>query len=89
MQAVLQPTKATFDLFERWEAVHQIAANYPYPRTEIEEQDWLGINKFLYDDGNKADMKMDEKILLFIIILFWVRDLITKLCKAMELLSGN
>ncbi len=61
MQKALQPTEATYYLLERWEEVHQIDPNYPYPETKIEEQDWISMNKFLYADGNKVDMKLNEE----------------------------
>jgi len=61
MQKALQPTEATYYLLERWEEVHLIDPKYPYPETKIEEQDWIGMNKFLYEDGNKADMKLNEE----------------------------
>jgi|GEM_PF-5419410 len=60
MQVQLRPTEETFNLLERWEAVHQEAPKYPYPETKIEKQDWGGMNDFLYDDGNKADYKINE-----------------------------
>lgn len=60
MQVQLLPTEETFDLLDRWEAVYQIEPDYPYPESKIEKQDWAGMNKFLYEDGNKADMKIDE-----------------------------
>lgn len=60
-QVQMQPTEETFDLLDRWEAVHQEAPDYPYPETEIENQDWSEINEFLYDDGNKAEYKLNEE----------------------------
>lgn len=66
LNTVLQPTKTTFIILKRWKIVHQIDSHYPYPETEIEEQNWIGINHFLYGDlddekgGAKAEMIYDE-----------------------------
>lgn len=56
LNILLEPTNVTFDILKRWETVHQIDPEYPYPETQIEEKDWIGINVFLYDDLNKAKM---------------------------------
>lgn len=66
LNTLLEPTKQTLNILKRWEVVHQIDPDYPYPETEIEEQDWMGINQFLYGDfddeegGAKAKMVYDE-----------------------------
>src|SRR5699024_3365273 len=66
LNELLIPTKKTYKLLKRWEIVHHIDPDYPYPATEIEEQDWMGINYFLYGDlddeegAAKAEMHYDE-----------------------------
>lgn len=62
----LLPSEKTFDIIDRWNAVHQVDSTIPYPETEIDEQDWVGLNDFIYgenddeDGGAKADMRYDE-----------------------------
>jgi hypothetical protein len=66
LNALLEPTDETFRSLKRWEIVHQIDPDYPYPEAEIKEQDWIGINKFLYGETNeggaKAKMIYDENM---------------------------
>lgn len=61
IQVQIHPTEETFNLVERWKTIHQIDGTFPYPKDELQKQNWSGINEFLYDDGNKVDMKMDEE----------------------------
>lgn len=66
LNTLLEPNEQTFKLLKRWELVHQVDPDYPYPATEIEEQDWMGMNYFLYGDlddedgAAKAEMIYDE-----------------------------
>ena len=66
LNTLLEPNEQTFKLLKRWELVHQVEPDYPYPATEIEEQDWMGMNYFLYGDlddedgAAKAEMIYDE-----------------------------
>lgn len=61
-----EPTGETYEILKRWEIVHQIDPDYPYPAAEIEKQDWMGLNYFLYgnlddeDGAAKAEMTYDE-----------------------------
>lgn len=66
LNTFFEPTEQTFKLLKRWEIVHQVDPNYPYPKNEIEEQDWMGMHYFLYGDlddeegAAKADMIYDK-----------------------------
>lgn len=66
LNTLLEPTEQTYKLLKRWEIVHQVDPDYPYPENEIVEQDWMGMNYFLYgylddeDGAAKADMIYDE-----------------------------
>lgn len=66
LNALFTPTKETFNILNRWEVVHQIDPEYPYPETLIKEEDWMGMNQYLYGDaddeagGAKAEMVYDE-----------------------------
>ncbi len=60
MQVFLHPTDKTFDLIDRWKAVHLVDSDIAYPEIEIREHDWSGINYFLYNGENKASMTGDE-----------------------------
>lgn len=66
LNELLEPTKETFKILKRWEIVHHIDPDYPYPTTEIKKQDWMGLNYFLYGDPDneegaaKAEMTYDE-----------------------------
>jgi hypothetical protein len=68
LNTLLEPTKQTFKLLERWEIAHQVDPDYPYPADEINKQDWMGMNYFLYGDlddedgGAKAKMIYDENM---------------------------
>jgi hypothetical protein len=66
LNTLLKPTHVTDVVLKRWEAVHQIDPEYPYPETEIKEQDWMGMNQFLHgkdaeDEGHKPDMIYDDE----------------------------
>ncbi len=66
LNILFEPTEETYEILKRWEIVHHIDPDYPYPATEIEEQDWMGLNYFLYGDlddeegAAKAEMNYDE-----------------------------
>lgn len=57
---LLLPTESTFDLIDRWTAVHQVDGSFPYPENRIQNQDWSGINEFLYDENNKDNIKESQ-----------------------------
>src|SRR5699024_715791 len=40
------PTKFTKEPLERWEEVHLINSDIPYPETLIQEENWLGVADF-------------------------------------------
>lgn len=63
MEVELHPTDATYTMLDRWEAVHQADPSIPYPEEEINNQDWDALNDYMYGDGNKANMKMDDETL--------------------------
>lgn len=48
VQVHLRPTTHTFAIIDRWNAIHQIDGEIPYPETEIKEQDWAGRNIFAW-----------------------------------------
>lgn len=50
LNTLVEPTDWTSIILKRWEAVHQINPDYPYPETEIKNQDWMGIHHFLYGE---------------------------------------
>lgn len=60
LNTLLTPTKITSAILKRWEIVHQIDLEYPYPKDEIAREDWMGMNEFLHEDGFKAKMTYDE-----------------------------
>jgi hypothetical protein len=63
VQVQLIPSEDTFKIIDRWNAVHQVDGTFPYPETEINEQDWAGLNIFMYgkdeEGGHKAEMIYD------------------------------
>lgn len=78
LNALLEPTKATFNMLKRWEVIHQINPDYPYPKSEIEEQDWMGINQFLYGkldrSGAKEKMIYDSSGNIDMAIYHYIRN---------------
>lgn len=66
VEVKLLPSDKTFKIIDRWSAVYQVDNTVPYPETEIDEQDWVGLNDFIYgedddkDGGAKAEMKYDK-----------------------------
>lgn len=47
LNTLLEPTEGTYVILKRWETVHQIDTDYPYPENVIKNEDWIGINKLL------------------------------------------
>lgn len=64
----LIPSDKTFDILNRWKAVHQVDSSIPYPETEINEQDWATLSTLMFgelndeEDGYKAEMIYDHDI---------------------------
>ncbi|QQK77593.1 LXG domain-containing protein [Salicibibacter cibarius] len=50
LEIQLHPTDITFDALSRWEEVHNINPDIPYPATEIEDQDWYSISEHLTEN---------------------------------------
>jgi len=62
----LIPSDKTFDILDRWKAVHQVDSSIPYPETEIDEQDWASLNTLMFgelDDSDNPTVKNAEKIM--------------------------
>jgi len=54
------PTKFTKEPLERWEEVHLINSDIPYPETLIQEENWLGVADFFSNQFSKMlDIDMD------------------------------
>lgn len=66
IEVLLQPTNKTFELIDRWNAIHLIDDEFPYPKSQIQNLDWIGMNNFLYENENKGDMKMTESDILIL-----------------------
>src|SRR5699024_9512603 len=55
LNAFLEPTEQTESILKRWEAVHEIDPDYPYPEKEIKERDWVEMNHFMFGDADDED----------------------------------
>ncbi|QQK77588.1 hypothetical protein HUG15_19710 [Salicibibacter cibarius] len=42
----IYPTSFTYDILDRWEEVHDINPDIPYPEEHIDSEDWLEIDDF-------------------------------------------
>ncbi len=60
LNTLLEPTNVTSDILARWKIVHKVDPEYPYPKDEIEAEDWMGMNDFLHEEENKTEMTYDE-----------------------------
>jgi len=60
LNTLLEPTNVTSDILARWKIVHKVDPEYPYPKDEIEAEDWMGMNDFLHEEENKSEMTYDE-----------------------------
>lgn len=60
LNTLLEPTNVTNDILTRWKIVHKVDPEYPYPKDEIEAEDWMGMNDFLHEEENKSEMTYDE-----------------------------
>jgi hypothetical protein len=46
------PTRVTFDIIDRWEEVHRLNNNIPYPEEAVQQNDWKAISEFYFKNKN-------------------------------------
>src|SRR5699024_5620076 len=59
------PTESTYGKLERWEEIHGINPEIPYPKETIQNKDWIAIAEFLADheiEMNDVDYAIYEYI---------------------------
>lgn len=63
--AKIYPSPSTHDLVNRWEEVHSINPNIPYPEQAIVQQDWYEISGFLKNHENEF-LKIHKDLYMYI-----------------------
>lgn len=51
----LIPSQESFDILDRWETVHQVDSSIPYPEIEIEDQDWIALNRLMLGELDEEE----------------------------------
>ena len=62
-QVQLNPSDATFEQIDRWQAIHIEKPDFPYDGDAITKQDWNTMYDLFYDDdGNKKPTLSEEDL---------------------------